>query len=195
MRHTLVNATRRQNIHILTRMLGRIRLRQPATNLNQKRAAGLPILRPIILQLLRRRPHAISRKVIKHDNIRSRADRRMSLFDAPTFNFDFGRETTCCLRGLNSGGDSLGDGSIRCVTFILVVAGPDVVILEHGHGAEVVAVRVCAADEDAVFLDEAETGGCFAGSGEDAVPAVGAEDGEEGGGSGCVLENQELFER
>lgn len=55
------------------------------------------------------------------------------------------------------------------------------VVFQHGHGAEVVAVWVCAADEDAVFLDEAEAGCCFAGSGEGATigEGRGSEKGEE----------------
>lgn len=54
-------------------------------------------------------------------------------------------------RGRHSG----GDGAAR----------PDVVILEHGHGAKVVAVRVAAADEHTVFLHEPEPRGGFAGAG------------------------------
>lgn len=50
------------------------------------------------------------------------------------------------------------------------------------------AVRIGATDEDAVFLDDAEAGGRFAGSREESVPAVGAEDGEEGGCSARLLE-------
>ncbi len=38
------------------------------------------------------------------------------------------------------------------------------VVFEHGHGTEVEPVRVTAADEHAVFLDEAEAGGGFAGA-------------------------------
>lgn len=63
-------------------------------------------------------------------------------------------------------------------------AGPDVVVLEHGHGGEVVAVRVRARDEHGVFLREAEAGGRLAGAGEGVGVAGGAEEGEEAGGSG-----------
>ena len=41
--------------------------------------------------------------------------------------------------------------SVRVLT-----SAPDVVVLEHDHRAEVVAVRVDAADQHAVLLDEAE---------------------------------------
>jgi hypothetical protein len=43
---------------------------------------------------------------------------------------------------------------------------------------QIVTVRVRAADEDAVFLDDAEAGRCLACSGEDSRPALGAEGGE-----------------
>ena len=70
--------------------------------------------------------------------------------------------------------------------------GPDVVVLEHGHGAEVVAVRVAATDEEAVFFDEAEAWGGFAGAGEDGVGvAGGVDEGEEACGSVCGRERGE----
>lgn len=41
-------------------------------------------------------------------------------------------------------------------------------------------VRVCAADQDAVFFDDAEARCCFAGAGQRAVPAMGAQGLDEG---------------
>lgn len=39
------------------------------------------------------------------------------------------------------------------------------VVLKHGHGGEVVAVGVCAADGQGVFFREAEAWGGFSGAG------------------------------
>ena len=68
-----------------------------------------------------------------------------------------------------------------------VGAGPDVVVFEHRHGAEVVSVRVAAADQHAVFLDKPETGCGLAGSGEGAIEPDGADEREERGGSGGAV--------
>jgi len=58
-----------------------------------------------------------------------------------------------------------------------------------------VAVRIDAADEHAVFLDEAEAGRCFARAGERVRVAGGAEEGEEtcggGGDAGAAGEGVE----
>lgn len=181
MSHPLMDAARRQDIHILTREARRITLGQPPADLDQERPARLPPVRPEILQLARRSSHALGREIVQHDNVRPGPDRRMRLLDTPALDLDFGREPTRRTRGADGGRDRFGDGDLFACgpTIVLVVAGPDVVILEHGHGAEVVAVRVGAADEDAVLFHEAEAGGRFAGSGQSAGPAVGAESGDE----------------
>jgi hypothetical protein len=55
-----------------------------------------------------------------------------------------------------------------------------VVVLQHGHGAEVVPVRVGAAYKNAVFLDHAEPWGRLARAGQCARPAMRAEGLNEG---------------
>lgn len=81
------------------------------------------------------------------------------------FDLYFDGETS---RGFG-GGDGGGD---------VVVAGPDVVVLEHCHGGEVLTVGVAAADYHAVFFDEAEARGGFSGAGEGVFVAGVAEEGE-----------------
>lgn len=57
------------------------------------------------------------------------------------------------------------------------------------------AVRVCAADQDTVFLHDAEAGRGLAGAGQDAGPSLGAESGQcrsgFGGDAGAAGENVE----
>ena len=63
------------------------------------------------------------------------------------------------------------------------------VVFEHCHGREVVAVGVGAADEEGVFFGDPEAGGGFAGAGEGwrGFDGDGVHKGEEGGcsGDGC----------
>lgn len=77
----------------------------------------------------------------------------MRFVNAAALDFDFGGEARCGARGGDGGRDGLGYCRCRCgLALTFIVARPDVVVLEHGHGAEVVTVRVRAADENAVFL-------------------------------------------
>lgn len=48
------------------------------------------------------------------------------------------------------------------------------VVLQHDHRRKVIAMLVYTADEHAVFFDEPETRGSFAGTGEDAGVPGGA---------------------
>jgi hypothetical protein len=54
-----------------------------------------------------------------------------------------------------------------------------VVVFQHDHTAQVVAVRVNATNEHAVLLDKAETGSRLASAGDDALPAVRAGFGQD----------------
>lgn len=177
-----------ENVHIGTGIGRSIGLSQAAADLDEERLlrAG-----PLQLELAGGVADALGCEVVEHDDIRAGANSRVRLLETADFDLDFCREAACRLGCVHGAGDSrrdgldVGRGGTPVRGGAVVGAGPDVVILEHGHGAQVVAVGVGAADEEAVFLDDAEAGGCLAGAGECALPAVGAQGGHERGALGC----------
>jgi hypothetical protein len=164
---SLMNATARNNIHIITNIILYIVLSQATTNFHKRPPRPTPIL---FLQGSRRLLHIPRSKVIKHNHIRTCIYRLLRFVEGLAFHFYFDGETSCGFCGGDGGGD-------------VVVAGPDVVVFEHCHGGQVLTVGVAAADYHAVFFDQAETWGCFSGAGEGVFVAGFAEEGEEGVGS------------
>lgn len=177
-----------EDVHIGTGIGRSVRLGQAAADLDEER---LLLAGPLLLELAGRIADTLRGEVVEHDDVGAGANSRVRLLETAAFDLDFGREPTCCLGRLHGAGDSgrdgLGVGGARSSVRggAVVGAGPDVVILEHGHGAQVVAVGVGAADEEAVFLDDAEAGRGLAGAGEGTLPAVGAQGRHEGGALGC----------
>lgn len=177
-----MNTASGQNVDILSRKGRRIAFVEATTDLDQKRAARFSLRRPRVLQQLRCLAHLSRGEIIKHDDIRTSIDGGIRFLDVAALDFDFHGEASCGARRGDGRGDGLGycrgrDGGRRLA---FIVAGPDMVVLEHGHGAEVVAMRVRAADKNAILLHEPEARGVFAGSGDDSLPAMGAEDLDEG---------------
>lgn len=181
----LVNRARREDVHVRARVRFHVLLGQAAADLDEERAGRLALGRPLLLQPPRRVPHAVGGEVVQHDDVRAGSDGRVGLLDAAALDLDLGREPAGCLGGLHGHRDGRRDGLDRVCRAALIGAGPDVVVLEHGHRAEVVAVRVRAADEDAVLLHDAEAGRRLAGSREDAIPAARAEGLDQGCALGC----------
>lgn len=175
---TLMNAATTDNIDIPASspdILLDILLRQSPTDLNHE-PEPLPAPPKPLLQTLRHNANLGRREVVQHYDVRARPHGGFRLLFALAFHFDLDRESAGRLCGVH--------GACN-----VAAAGPDVVVLEHRHGREVVAVGVGAADEHAVFLDEAKAGGGFARAGQNAAEVGAAEEGEEVSGSvvGVVL--------
>lgn len=177
-----------EDVHIRAGIGRGVGLGQAATDLDEER---LLLPGPVLLELAGRVTDSLRGEVVEHDDVGAGVDSRVGLLETAAFDLDFGRETARRLGRLHGAGDSGRDGlgvsrarsSVRGGA--VVGARPDMVILEHGHGAEVVAVGVGAADKKAVFLDDAEARRGLAGAGERALPAVGAQGGNKGGTLGC----------
>lgn len=182
MLHPLMDATRTNHIHPLHYETAHIFLRQPPTHLDQKlplllllchlplpihtrRSSPKPALEP---------PHRAPQllpgpEIIQHHDVRPRSDGFHGFRLALALHLDLNREAAGGLGGADGAGD-------------IAAAGPDVIVLEHDHGGEVVAVGVGAADGEGIFLGHAEARGGFAGAGQDGRGGgVLAEDVEEGG--------------
>lgn len=165
----LMDRTRRNDIHIRARKPRHILLGQAAAHLDQK-AAALALAAEAVLQPRRRRLDLLGAEIIQHDDVGAGLDGFGRVGLGLAFDFDFDAEAGGGLGGVHGARDAVG-------------GGPDVVVLEHGHGGEVVPVRVAAADEHAVFFDEAEARGGFSGAGEGVGVGGAAEEVEEVGGS------------
>lgn len=179
---SLMNRARREDIYVRARKLRGIPLVQPTTDLNEERPRGLSLLRPLGLELPRGVPDLLRGEVIEHNDIGARGDGGVGLLEAPHLDLHLRGEAPCRAGGGNGRGDSgrntINRGGRRRVGSV-VRAGPDVVVLEHRHMAQVMAMRICAADKDPVLLDEAEPRRSLAGAGEGTIPAMRAEGSDE----------------
>lgn len=180
-----MDRARRQNIHIRTGKLRGIPLIQPTADLNEERPGGFPLLGPLGLEPPRGVADLLRGEIVEHDDVGARGDGRIGLVEVPNLDLDLGGEAPCGAGGSDGRGDG-GSDVIDCGgrggvgVGRVVGAGPDVVVLEHRHMAQVMAMRIGAADEDPVLLDKAEPRGGFAGAGEGAVPAMRTEGGDKG---------------
>lgn len=104
----------------------------------------MPLAGPPLLETLSSDLDALAGEVVEHDDVRTRLDGLVGLGLALDLDLDLEREPPRAL----GGGDSVPDAA----------PAPDVVVLEHDHGAQVHAVAVGPADQHAVLLDEAEPG-------------------------------------
>lgn len=106
---------------------------------------SLPL--PTLLQALRSNLDAIAGKVVEHDDVGACLNGLVGLGLTLHLNLDLHAEACDRLGGL----DGVGDAA----------PAPDVVVLEHDHGAEVHAMRIGASNQHAIFLNEAEPGSCL----------------------------------
>lgn len=125
----------------------------------------MPLAGPALLEALGSNLDALAREVVEHDDVRAGLDGLVGLGLALDLDLDLEREAA----GALGRGDGVPDAA----------AAPDVVVLEHDHGAQVHAVAVRAADHHAVLLDQAEPGGGLARAGELAAEAGRAQVDEE----------------
>lgn len=107
----------------------------------------MPLPLPTLLQTLRSNLDAIAGKVVKHNDVGACLNSLVGLGLALHLNLDLHAETCDRLGSL----DGIGDAA----------PAPDVVVLEHYHGAEVHAMRISTSNQHAVFLNETEPGGCL----------------------------------
>lgn len=175
----LVDRAGGQDIHVRARISRRILLCQPPADFDQE---GALLPSPLLLQLTSSLTHPLRREVVQHDHIRTSPNRRISLLDTPTLDLDLGGESTRRLRRLhrtrNRSSNRLDGRGILDTTIrrsAVIRTSPDMVILQHCHGAQVVAVRVRTTNEDTVFLNDTEAGCGLACSCEGPLPPVGAE--------------------
>ena len=181
MLHPLVDTTCTNHINPLHHKPLHVLLRQPPTHLYQKLPLLLQYRLPIpihtrwpstksALEPLDRAAQLLPRReIIQHHHVRARSDGFHGLGLALALHLDLDGEAAGGLGGADGARD-------------VAAAGPDVVVLEHDHGGEVVAVGVGAADGEGVFLGDAEARGGFAGAGEGGRRGgVLAEEVEEGG--------------
>ncbi len=152
MPYPLMNAARTDNIHAASGPTLKILLCQSPAHLHQN--AALPLIIP---QPLHSRRNVFGPEVIQHDHIRARLNSLERLGCRLTFDFDLDGEAANSARS----GDCARDRAGR----------PDVVVFEHGHGAEIVTVRVAATNKHAVFFDKAEARRGLARASEGAVVA------------------------
>lgn len=117
----------------------------------------MPLALPPLLQALCRDLDALAREVVQHDDVGASLDGLVGLLLALHLDLDLEREAAHAL----GGGHGVPDAP----------PAPDVVVLEHDHGAQVHAVAVGAADEHAVLLDQPEAGRRLPGAGEVAAEA------------------------
>lgn len=115
----------------------------------------MPLTGPALLQVLGGDLDALAGEVIEHDDVCARLDGLVGLGLTLDLDLDLEREAAGALCG--------GDGVLDAAP------APDVVVLEHDHGAQVHAVAVCAADQHAVLLDQAEPGRGLARAGQGAA--------------------------
>lgn len=112
---------------------------------------SLPL--PALLEAPRSNPDAVAGEVVEHDDVGARLDGLVGLGLALHLDLDLHAEARDGLGGL----DGVGDAA----------PAPDVVVLEHDHGAEVHAVRVGASDQHSVLLNQAEPGRRLSRAGDD----------------------------
>lgn len=99
---------------------------------------------PPFLQAASSDPDALTSEVVQHNNVGTGSNRLISFLLTLHLNLDLEAEATGRLGRL----DSVSNAA----------AAPHVVVLEHGHGAEIHAVGVGSSDEHAVLLDKTESG-------------------------------------
>jgi len=102
----------------------------------------------VVLELCGHGLEVLGLEVVEHDDVGAGEDRLARLGLGLGLDLDLEGEAAELPRAVHGGRDRL--------------ARPHVVVLEHDHRAEVVAVHVAAADGHRVFLDDAEPGRCFA---------------------------------
>lgn len=152
MPNTLVNTAGTDNIRWASSPFFQILLCQAPAYFNQEGLSLCPLL-----YLHEGRAHFFHPEIVQHDNISAGCNRLERLTRRLAFNFNLGRKATnraCCH-------DCIWYGA----------SGPNVVVFEHGHGANVVAMRVAAAYQHAIFLDKPETRCCLARTGKRALVA------------------------
>lgn len=125
----------------------------------------MPLAGPALLEAPGGDLDALAGEVVEHNDVSSGIDGLVGLCLTLDLDLDFERKPPRAL----GGGNGVPDAA----------AAPDVVILEHDHGAEVHPMAVCAADQHAVLLDEAEAGRGLARAGELATVAGGPQVDEE----------------
>ncbi|CAN7945285.1 unnamed protein product, partial [Ixodes hexagonus] len=121
--------------------------------------------RELRLQLVHHRRQCctdLGLEVVEHDNIAAGAGSQLRFLHAPAFDLDLPGEAS----HLPSDLDGLQERTERMPR----ADRREVVVLEHDHGGRVVAVRVGAAHEQRVLLDQAKARRRLAGAGQDAVP-------------------------
>lgn len=104
----------------------------------------MPLPLPTLLQALRSDLDAIAGEVVEHDDVGACLNGLVGLGFTLHLDLDLHAEAGDRLGSL----DGVGDAT----------PAPDVVVLEHDHGAEVHAMRIGASNQHSVFLDEAEPG-------------------------------------
>lgn len=152
-RDTLMDCTGRQDIDIICHVLLGVVQRQATRDLDQE----VPLASPALLQALGGDLDALAGEVVEHDDVSAGLDSLVGLGLALDLDLDLEREPA----GALCGGDGVPDAA----------PAPDVVVLEHDHGAQVHAVAVGAADQHAVLLDQAEPGRGLARAGQRAAVA------------------------
>ena len=161
MRHALVDPARADDVDVRRREPGHVSRREAATDFDQEFALAAPSL----LQGGSGGPDAVGREVVEHDDMRAGGDGLVGFRLGLAFDFDFDGEAA----GRSGGRDGPRDRA----------GGPDVIVLEHGHGAEGMSVRVCATNEHAVLFNQTESRSSFARAGEGVGVAGGAEELEQ----------------
>ncbi|KHO11639.1 hypothetical protein MAA_10881 [Metarhizium robertsii ARSEF 23] len=150
--------------------------RQPPRHLEQEAPP-----RPALLQRPRRGADPIPSEVVQHDDVGARGNGLVGLLLALHLDLDLDAEAGDGLGGPHGVGDA--------------APAPDVVVLEHHHGAQVHAVGVGAAHQHAVLLDEPEARGGLARARQDARVAGAADQRDDaarlGGDAGAAGERVE----
>lgn len=106
------------DIHIIANIVPNILLRQPSTNLHERRPWPPA---PFLLDLPRRPLHLLRREIVQHDHVRTRLARRIRFLKGLALYLDLDREARRCFCCCDGRGDR-------------AAARPDVVVLQHRHG-------------------------------------------------------------
>lgn len=152
MPHPLVNTAGTNNIYSTSSPFFQVLLCQTTAYFHQKVLS----LRPLLYSQ-EGRAHFFNLEIVQHDNIRAGFNGLERLTGRLAFDFNLGRKATnraCC--------QDCAWNRAR---------GPNVVVFEHGHGAEVVAMRVAAAYQHPIFFHKSETWCCLARTGKRALVA------------------------